>query len=258
MTCEECGGTGHTGSNCPKVQEDVNYINNNANYRPQQNQGWNQQGWNQQQRPNYPGNYSGNYQGNNFNQPPLREMIVNQNKVIENMSRKIASNDKVLETIHNRMDSFTSAIKNQLSFNKMIESQISQLAASVPVAEKGKILRNLEELEIMNLVDIFNAREYFVAPPRPLRPVWGEEDKLEKKGDPGRPVIPIHIEAHTFDEAVCDLGASVNIMPKVIYKKIHGQPLLYTTMCLQLADQTLCYPKGILGNILVRVGHSAI
>jgi transcription initiation factor IIE alpha subunit len=42
MTCEEYGGTGHTGSNCPKVQEDVNYIDNNANYRHQQNQGWNQ------------------------------------------------------------------------------------------------------------------------------------------------------------------------------------------------------------------------
>jgi hypothetical protein len=43
MTCEECGGTAHTGSNCPAIQEDVNYINNNANYHPQQNQGWNQQ-----------------------------------------------------------------------------------------------------------------------------------------------------------------------------------------------------------------------
>jgi hypothetical protein len=52
-------------------------------------------------------------------------MIVNQNKVNDNMSRKIASNDKVLETINNRMDSFSSAIKNQLNFNKMIESQIS-------------------------------------------------------------------------------------------------------------------------------------
>jgi hypothetical protein len=169
-------------------------------------------------------------------------MIVNQNKVIDNMSRKIASNDKVLETINNRMDSFTSAIKNQLSFNKMIESQISQLAASVPVAEKVKIPGNPEELGIANLVDIFNA----------------EEDMLEKKGDPGRPIIPISIGAHTFDEAVCDLGASVNIMPKVIYEKIHGQPLLYRTMCLQLADQTLCYPKGMLENILVGVGHSAL
>jgi hypothetical protein len=44
MTCEECGDTRHSGSNCPELQEDVNYINNNNNnnYRPQQNQGWNQ------------------------------------------------------------------------------------------------------------------------------------------------------------------------------------------------------------------------
>jgi len=41
MTCEECGDTSHIGSNCPKVQEDVNYIKNNANYHPQQNQVWN-------------------------------------------------------------------------------------------------------------------------------------------------------------------------------------------------------------------------
>jgi len=37
------------------------------------------------QRSNYSGNYSGNYQGNNFNQPPLTEMIVNQNKIIDNV-----------------------------------------------------------------------------------------------------------------------------------------------------------------------------
>jgi hypothetical protein len=32
MTCEECGDTGHLGSNCPKLQEDVNYFNNNNYY----------------------------------------------------------------------------------------------------------------------------------------------------------------------------------------------------------------------------------
>jgi len=102
------------------------------------------------------------------------------------MSRKIASNDKILESITNSMDNFTSDIKNQLSFNKMIESQISQLAASVPMAKKGKILGNLDELETANLVGIFNVGEYFIAPPRPLRPVWGEEDMPKKKGDLGR------------------------------------------------------------------------
>jgi hypothetical protein len=34
------------------------------------------------------------------------------------------------------------------------------------MAEKGKIPRNLDELETANLVDIFNVGEYFVTPPR--------------------------------------------------------------------------------------------
>jgi hypothetical protein len=42
MTCEVCGNTGHLGNNCPKAQEDVNFVNNNY-FCPQQNQRWNQQ-----------------------------------------------------------------------------------------------------------------------------------------------------------------------------------------------------------------------
>jgi len=42
---------------------------------------------------------------------------------MEGLSRKVASNDKIQENISNKMDSFASAIKNQHSFNKMIESQ---------------------------------------------------------------------------------------------------------------------------------------
>jgi len=32
MTCEECGGTRHIGTNCSELTEDMNYINNNNNY----------------------------------------------------------------------------------------------------------------------------------------------------------------------------------------------------------------------------------
>ena len=59
---------------------------------------------------------------------------------MEGLSKKVATNDKMLENISNRMDSFASSIKNQHSFNKMKESQIAQLAASVPSSDKGKIL----------------------------------------------------------------------------------------------------------------------
>jgi hypothetical protein len=111
----------------------VNYIIIN-NYRPQQNQGWNQQ-----QRPSYQGNFQGNNY-NNFNQPPLKDLVASQSRLLDQMSKKVVSNDKTLENIITRMDIFASAIKNQHSFNKIIESQIVQLAAAAPPSDKGKIL----------------------------------------------------------------------------------------------------------------------
>ena len=105
MTCEECGNIGHSGNIYPKTQENVNFVNNSNYFRPQQNQGWNQQ-----QRPNYQGNYQGN---NNFNnQPPLRELIAGQSKLMKGLSRKVATNDKILENINNGMDSVAFSIKN--------------------------------------------------------------------------------------------------------------------------------------------------
>ena len=62
------------------------------------------------------------------------------------------------------MDSFSSAIKNQHSFNKMIESQIAQLAVDVLPTDKGKILGQLEDLETTNLIDIHNAAYYYIQP----------------------------------------------------------------------------------------------
>jgi hypothetical protein len=154
MTCEEYGNTGHSGSQCPQLEEDMNYINNNDQYRPQQNQGWTQK------RTNYPGNYLGNYQGNNSsnNFSPLRDLLVqNKGRIMDNLSKKLSSNDKILETFRNKMVSFSSAIKNQHSFDKMLESQISQLASSVPTTNPGKISGQPEELEYANLVDIYSA-----------------------------------------------------------------------------------------------------
>jgi hypothetical protein len=70
------------------------------------------------------------------------------------MSKKVASNDKVLKNINSRMDTFASAIKNQHSFNKMLESQLAQLTAAIPPLEKGKISGQPEDLETTNLIDI--------------------------------------------------------------------------------------------------------
>jgi hypothetical protein len=58
----------------------------------------------------------------------------------------VASTDKTLENISTRMDIFASDIKNLYNFNKMVESQLTQLAAIVPPLEKGKISGQPEDL----------------------------------------------------------------------------------------------------------------
>jgi hypothetical protein len=47
-------------------------------------------------------------------------------------------------------------------------------------------------------------------------------------------------------------------MPKVIHDKILGDHLLYTNIRLQLVDQTLCHPKGVLKDAIIRVGQSYV
>jgi hypothetical protein len=42
----------------------------------------------------------------------MKELIFGQSKLMDQLSRKVATNDNILENINDRMDSFTSAIKN--------------------------------------------------------------------------------------------------------------------------------------------------
>jgi hypothetical protein len=62
----------------------------------------------------------------------------------------------MLETISNKMENFSSSIKNQHSFNKMLESQNSQLTSFVPTANPGKIPVQPKDLKYANLVYIYS------------------------------------------------------------------------------------------------------
>ena len=97
------------------------FIKNNG-FRPQEGQGWNQP------RPFYQG---GNGNSNfNPNQPTFRDLVYGQAKINDTIQKKLTPNDKSLETIQAKLVGFSTAIKNQLSFNKMLETQLAQLAAA--------------------------------------------------------------------------------------------------------------------------------
>jgi len=57
-------------------------------------------------------------------------------------------------------------------------------------------------------------------------------DPLLEKKDPGCPTMTSSIRALHFKHALCDLGASISVMPKVVYHKLNHHVLAPTTMCL--------------------------
>ena len=61
----------------------------------------------------------------------------------------------------------------------------------------------------------------------------------EKKRAPGCPTIPCSIGSLMFERALCDLSASVSVMPKNIFEKLRLPEPEPTAMCLELADNSV-------------------
>ena len=82
------------------------------------------------------------------------------------------------------------------------------------------------------------------------------QQKLPPKcGDPGMFTIPCVIGDITFQKAMLDLGASINIIPYSLYKSLKLGTLVETGVVIQLADRSNAYPKGIVEDVLVKVGE---
>ena len=89
----------------------------------------------------------------NPNQHTLRDLVYGQSKVNDTIQKKLTANDKSLETIQAKLDRFSTATKNQLSVNNMLETQLPQLAAATPTVDTGKIFGQPEStLESVNAV----------------------------------------------------------------------------------------------------------
>ncbi|KAJ9132730.1 hypothetical protein P3X46_033567 [Hevea brasiliensis] len=100
--------------------------------------------------------------------------------------------------------------------------------------------RKLEDHEIVALTEECSAILQRKLPP--------------KLKDPGNFSIPCHIGESCSTKALCDLGASVSLMPLSIYEKLNMGDLKPTHISLQLADRSIKYPEGILENVPLKVG----
>ena len=79
-----------------------------------------------------------------------------------------------------------------------------------------------------------------------------ENKAMVKYKDPGCLTISVQIGDSFIERALLDLGASVNLLPYSIYKKLGLGELKATTITLSLADRSIKVPR-VVENVLVQV-----
>ncbi|KAL5567485.1 hypothetical protein UlMin_024060 [Ulmus minor] len=98
--------------------------------------------------------------------------------------------------------------------------------------------RKLEECEAIALTEETTALLQKKLPP--------------KLKDPGSFSIPCTIGENFHTKALCDLGASINLMPLSIFRKLGlGEPTP-TMVSLVMADRSIKHPRGIVEDFLVK------
>ncbi|XP_070011444.1 uncharacterized protein [Nicotiana sylvestris] len=81
------------------------------------------------------------------------------------------------------------------------------------------------------------------------------QNKLSQKlKDPGSFTIPVRIGNIDVGRALCDLGASINLMPLSLFKQLGLGSPRPTTVMLQLADISIAHPQGVIEDVLLQIG----
>ena len=121
---------------------------------------------------------------------------------------------------------FADALEQMPSYVKFMKDILSQK-------------RRLADFEIVNLTEECSAILQRKLP--------------QKLKDPGSFTIPCTIGNAIFERAICDLGASINLMPLSIFKRLGLGEARPTTVTLQLADRSLKHLRGVIEDVLVKV-----
>jgi hypothetical protein len=83
-------------------------------------------------------------------------------------------------------------------------------------------------------------------------------DKLQNRlSGPALPTVPYILGPFKVHRALCDWGASINILPKMVYDCLDEDPLVPTPHQLRLADSTIMQPYGIANDALIEFQDSS-
>ncbi|XP_019234519.1 PREDICTED: uncharacterized protein LOC109214990 [Nicotiana attenuata] len=129
---------------------------------------------------------------------------------------------------------------------RQIQLNIPMMDALREMLGYAKMMKDLmsRKVDFQDLSAVTMTHTYSAVVTRPM---------AQKMSDPVSFTILCTIGSYAFAKELCDLGASINLMPLVIYTKLGIGRARPTLMLLQLADRTIKRPTGILDDVLIQV-----
>ncbi|XP_010468306.1 PREDICTED: uncharacterized protein LOC104748347 [Camelina sativa] len=156
-----------------------------------------------------------------------------------------------LESIKNTK-TYKKCLKDVLSYKKSIEEGVMMIStgkAYVHFEKQEKHQRNKEK--ILAMAHLKEEVEMVSSECNAIIPI----EIPKKLGDPGSFVLPCQIGRFMFERCLCDLGASVNLMPLSVSERLGITNFKPSRISLVLADRSVRSPVGLVEDVHVRVGN---
>nr|GEZ61457.1 hypothetical protein [Tanacetum cinerariifolium] len=152
---------------------------------------------------------------------------------------------------------FSSPLKEEEREPKVTKDKLNP-KSSIPYPSRlnDQKLREKTNSQMLKFLQIFQRLHFDLSFADTLLHISnGPPKKLpENFRDLGRFLIPCDFQGLESCMALADLGASINLMPLSVWKKLSLPDLTPTRMTLELATRSFAYPVGIAEDVFVQVG----
>ncbi|KAL1204523.1 hypothetical protein V5N11_019474 [Cardamine amara subsp. amara] len=137
-----------------------------------------------------------------------------------------------------------------------MEEQLQEIEAKIPLKEAIKLLCPSKTFLRERVLKRIKDQEEIAARNHECKVSMEKEVILQEKlDDRGTFTLPCSLGQTVFRDSLCNLGASVSVMPLTVVKRLGLKDYKPSKLSLILADRTIRRPYGMLENLPVRIGH---
>ncbi|XP_048605032.1 uncharacterized protein LOC125582397 [Brassica napus] len=250
-----------------ECQEDMYYVNAQGGYQPKQN---------------FPPGFSpkpsqpAQDQAGSSIQPPQEsstEAMLKQ--LLEGQARSEKQLGCELKNLHNKIDGnyhdlnnkfdkpklpFPGRFKKQLleKYKALFDKQMSEVQLTMPIIDAFMLVPQYSKFLKDAVEQKKKEMEGMVILTHECSAIIQRLTVPRKLEDPGSFTLPCAIGPLTFERCLCDLGASVSLMPLSIAKKLGFTQYKKCKISLVLADRSVKLPIGILEDLPVKIGNCEV